>query len=110
MKIRPRLSAVAAIIILVSISACREKGSEIIDRGVVIAEKAKVSNSTALVATPLVELKRGDEIDILEHRSVNQRDFMRVRVGADKPIEGWMESRFVISKRIVDESEKLDKE
>src|SRR5438105_1604632 len=97
-------------LILFSVSACKKKGAEVIDQGVVIAEKAEVLNSTALVATPLKELRRGDEVDILERRSINQREFTHVRVSGDKPVEGWMETHFVISKRIVDECEKLAKE
>jgi hypothetical protein len=104
----PRNLLIILSIAAFSLTACNSKGgSEPIDRGVIIAEKAQVSSSTALVTTPLTELKRGDEVDILEHRSVNQREYTRVRVVGDKPLEGWMDTYVVISKRIVDECQKL---
>lgn len=95
---------------LLLLVSCKGDGTATIDQGVVIAEKAEVRNSTAPVAAPLKELKRGEQVEILEHRSVNQRDFTRVRVAGEKPLEGWLEARFVISKRIVDECQKLSDE
>src|SRR5438105_12769772 len=95
-------------IALLLLVACKHTNKSTMDQGVIIAEKATMRSSTALVATPVKELKRGAEVDILEHRNVNQRDFTLVRVSdGDKPVEGWLESRFVISKRIVDETNKL---
>jgi hypothetical protein len=107
---RSRIFLVFVTIAILFSVACSNGQTEAIDRGVVIAEKAQVSNSTALVATPLKELKRGDEVDILERRSVNQREFTRVRVAGDKPLEGWMETHVVISKHIVDQCQQLANE
>ncbi|MEW6731400.1 MAG: SH3 domain-containing protein [Acidobacteriota bacterium] len=104
-----RLLLIATIVCTFSL-ACNKGEIVTIDQGVIIAEKAEVRNSTALVSTPLKELKRGQQVDILEHRSVNQREFTRVRITGDQPLEGWLETRFVISKRIVDECEKLAQE
>jgi hypothetical protein len=93
------------------LAACKHGGSKsTIDHGVIVAEKAEVRNSTALVAAPIKELKRGEEVDILERRNVNQREFTRVRIPGDKPIEGWIETRFIISKGIVEECNKLAQE
>src|SRR5256885_8495057 len=108
-----RLSLIFFLVLLL-LSGCKHNSSKsgaiINEPGVIIAEKAQVRNSTALVAAPLKELKRGDTVNILEKRSVNQREFLRVRVEGDKPVEGWLESRQVISKKIVDECNKLAEE
>lgn len=73
----------------------------------IIAEKAPVRNSTGLVAATIKEVNRGEVVGIIERRSANQQDFIHVRVNGEKPIEGWVESRFIIPKKIVDECNKL---
>lgn len=97
-------------LLLLLLTACKAGSNSVIDDGVIVAEKAEIRNSTALVAAPLKELKRGDQVAILARQTVNQREFVRVRTDDDKPVEGWLEARVIISKKIVNECDKLAEE
>ncbi|MBL8150664.1 MAG: hypothetical protein JNN15_12125, partial [Blastocatellia bacterium] len=61
-------------------SSCNKKANTTGEPGVIVSEKAKLNNSTALVAAPIKELKRGETVEILEQKSVNQVDYTRVRI------------------------------
>ncbi|KAF0249412.1 MAG: hypothetical protein FD167_1182 [bacterium] len=89
------------------LTACQLASKPVIEQGVVVAEKVEVRNSTGLVAASIKEVKRGQVLDILERRTANQQDYIQVRIPGENTMEGWMEARFIISKRIVDECNKL---
>lgn len=107
-----RLSKTVALLILLLTSCTSQTRNEAVEQGVVIFEKAQLLASTALVSTPIKELKRGDTVDILERQTVNQREFVKVRYtpSGEKAIEGWLESRHVLNKPLLDESNRLAKE
>lgn len=90
------------------LTACQFGSKTAIEQGVVLAEKAEVRNSTGIVAASIKEVKRGEVLDILERRTANQQDYVQVRLPGGENLEGWLEARFIISKRIVDECNKLD--
>ncbi len=103
-----RLFLITIFIFLCSfLTACHLTQKEIVEQGVIIAEKAPVRNSTGLVAATIKEVNRGEVVGIIERRNANQQDFVHVRLTGEKPIEGWIESRFIISKKIIDECNKL---
>lgn len=91
-------------------TACQFASKSVIEQGVVVVEKAEVRNSTGIVAASIKEVKRGEVLDILERRTANQQDYVQVRLPGGENLEGWLEARFIISKRIVDECNKLDTE
>lgn len=71
--------------------------------GVVVARRAEIRSSTAVVAADLLEVNRGDEIDILDSVDVidptdNSRKerWLRVRAHNQESTEGWIESRNVM--------------
>jgi hypothetical protein len=81
-----------------------------IDEGVVNAPKVTLRSSTAKVALPVAELKRGDRLDILEQGEVKTptriEEWYKVKIAGSGDI-GWIESRYVINKAIVDKTDAL---
>jgi hypothetical protein len=103
-------SSVAVACLLVA--ACGLLSSESkIDEGVVIAPTLKIRSSTALAALDLAEVKRGDKLDILDQAQVKTptrtAEWYKVRTKTKDAIEGWVESRYVINKSIVDKTQDL---
>lgn len=80
--------------------------------GAVIARRAQVRSSTAVVAADLKEVVRGDELDILD--SFTSPDtgerWLRVRTRDAEPVEGWIEARNVISHDMIERSRRLARE
>src|SRR5919202_6925173 len=89
-------------IILVSTLAflfigCATFGSKKEDTGVVIARRAQIRSSTAVVAADLVEVTRGEVVDILESdKAENGEKWLRVRAHDTDSTEGWIEARYVM--------------
>jgi hypothetical protein len=87
------------------------------ETGVVIARHAQVRSSTAVVAADLVEVNRGDAVDILDSTDVqdpsageNKERWYRVRARDESNTEGWIEARNVMSEDVFDRSRKLSDE
>lgn len=79
--------------------------------GVVIARRAQVRSSTAVVAADLVEVNRGDVVDILETDTAeNGERWYRVRARDVENTEGWIEARNVMPQDVLDQSRKLAEE
>jgi hypothetical protein len=77
--------------------------------GAVIARRAQVRSSTAVVAADLKEVMRGDELDIMDSVTVpdtNER-WLHVRTRDAEPVEGWIEARNVISHDMIERSRRL---
>jgi hypothetical protein len=86
-------------------------GESNIDEGIVIATKEMIRSSTAPVALPLVEVKRGDRLEILDQAQVKTptrtAEWYKVRTKTKDAIEGWIESRHVINKAVADKIQDL---
>lgn len=86
-------------------------GDAKIDEGVVIApgEKIEIRASTALVASVLTEVKRGDRLDILEQVQVRTptriEEWYKVKTKDD--IEGWIRASYVANKSVIDKIDEL---
>jgi hypothetical protein len=85
--------------------------------GVIVARRAQIRSSTAVVAADLLQVNRGDTIDILEFTDVtdpsdNSRKerWLRVRARDTDTTEGWIEARNVMPDDVLKESEKLSAE
>jgi hypothetical protein len=104
------LKTVFLIVIALSLAGCTtlaQKG----DTGVVIARRAQVRSSVAVVAADLVEVNRGDVVDILETDAAeNGERWLRVRVQNEENTEGWIEARNVMPQDVLDKSRKLAQE
>jgi hypothetical protein len=82
------------------------------ETGVVIARRAQVRSSTAVVAADLVEVNRGDVVDILDSDTVEETKerWLRVRAHDEENTEGWIEARNVMPLEVLDRSRKLAEE
>src|SRR5688572_21055098 len=87
------------------------------DTGVVVARIAQIRSSTAVVAADLLEVTRGNAVDILEFQDVQdptdntkKERWLRVQAHDDDSIEGWIESRNVMPDEVLQSSKKLAEE
>jgi hypothetical protein len=82
------------------------------ETGAVIARRAQVRSSTAVVAADLKEVVRGDELDILDSFTVPDTGerWLHVRTRDAEPLEGWIEARNVISYEMIERSKRLAQE
>jgi hypothetical protein len=77
------------------------------DTGRVIARRAQVRSSTAVVAADLVEVTRGDTVDILDSDTVEGEKWLLVRAHDTENTEGWIEARYIMPQDVLDKSRKL---
>lgn len=96
------------------LSGCSTLASKLAKKdeaGVVIARRAQVRSSTAVVAADLVEVNRGDQVDILDTDvDQNGERWLRVRAHDEENTEGWIESRNVMPNDVLERSRKLAEE
>jgi hypothetical protein len=102
---------VAPLLLLCISSACTTlAGKE--EMGAVIARRAQVRSSSAVVAADLKEVVRGDELDIMDSVTVPDTGerWLHVRTRDAEPIEGWIEARNVIAHDMIERSRGLARE
>src|SRR5918996_3684697 len=82
--------------------------------GVVVARRAQIRSSTAVVAADLLQVNRGDIVDILDSTDVTdpsdntrKERWLRVKARDEDATEGWIESRNVMPADVLDASKKL---
>jgi len=82
--------------------------------GVVVARRAQIRSSTAVVAADLLVVSRGDAIDILDYQDVQdptdnskKERWLRVQAHDEENTEGWIESRNVMPDDVLQASKKL---
>jgi len=76
------------------------------DTGTVIT-KSQVRSSYAVVAADLLEVKRGDTLDILEEIEFEKVRWYRVRARDEDETEGWIEAQNVITSEVLEKSKEL---
>jgi hypothetical protein len=76
----------------------------------VIANTAQIRSSYAVVAADLLEVKRGDKLDILEKMEFEKILWYRVRANDEDNTEGWIEAQNVITNDLLEKSKKLAEE
>lgn len=77
------------------------------DTGTVIANTAQIRSSYAVVAADLLEVKRGDKLEILEETDFEKVHWYRVRANDEDQTEGWIEAQNVITGTLLEKSQKL---
>lgn len=80
------------------------------DTATVIAKTAQIRTSFAVVAADLLEVKRGDKLDVLdqvESPDIKGLYWYRVRAHDDAQTEGWIEAQNVITSETLERSKKL---
>lgn len=82
--------------------------------GVVVARRAQIRSSTAVVAADLLQVNRGDVVDILDSTDVadpsdntRKERWLRVKARDEDTTEGWIEARNVMPEDVLEESRKL---
>lgn len=85
--------------------------------GVVVARRAQIRSSTAVVAADLLQVNRGDLVDILESTDVSdpsdntrKERWLRVKARDEDTTEGWIEARNVMPEDVLEESRTLARE
>ncbi|MBV9926881.1 MAG: hypothetical protein JOZ96_17820 [Acidobacteria bacterium] len=100
----------AFLLLFISCACTTLAGKE--EVGAVIARRAQVRSSSAVVAADLKEVVRGDELDILDSVTVPDTGerWLHVRTRDAEPVEGWIEARNVISHEMIERSRRLARE
>jgi len=76
----------------------------------VIAKTAQIRSSYAVVAADLLEVKRGEKLDILEKTEFEKVLWYRVRAQDEDNTEGWIEAQNIITSELLEKSKKLSAE
>jgi hypothetical protein len=112
-----RLSKTLFVFLLLALSLGCQTLAKRSDTGVVVARRAQIRSSTAVVAADLLQVNRGDVVDILESTDVSdpsdntrKERWLRVKASDADATEGWIESRNIMPEEVLAESQKLAKE
>src|SRR6266852_8168274 len=107
------LSLLLSMIFLTGCSAIASRSNT----GVVVARSAQIRSSTAVVAADLLEVNRGDVIDILDSIDIpdpsdnsKRERWYRVRAHNDERTEGWIEARNIMPDKVLENARKLAEE
>ncbi len=105
--------AMTALLLSVFFTACSAIASRN-NTGVVVARSAQIRSSTAVVAADLLEVNRGDSVDILDTLDVpdpsdntKKERWFRVRARDEEKIEGWIEARNIMPESVLSKARKL---
>lgn len=77
------------------------------DTATVIAKTAQIRTSYAVVAADLLEVKRGERLDVLDQVEFEKVLWYRVRARDESKTEGWIEAQNVITSEVLERSRKL---
>ena len=77
------------------------------DTATVIAKTAQIRTSYSVVAADLLEVKRGDRLDVMDQVDFEKVAWFRVRAHDDVLTEGWIEAQNVITSDTLAKSKKL---
>jgi hypothetical protein len=78
--------------------------------GTVIAIRAQIRSSYAVVAADLLEVKRGENLEILDEIEFEKVLWYRVRASDEDKTEGWIEAQNIITSEVLEKSKKLAEE
>ena len=77
------------------------------DTATVIAKTAQIRTSYSVVAADLLEVKRGDRLDVVDQVDFEKVPWFRVRAHDEALTEGWIEAQNVITNDTLEKSRKL---
>lgn len=104
-------------IITLGISALINVGCSVVggivgpsDTATVIAKSAWIRTSYAVVAADLLEVKRGDRLDVLDQVEFEKVPWYRVRAHDDAQTEGWIEAQNIITSETLEKSKQIAEE
>ncbi len=76
----------------------------------VISKAAQIRTSYAVVAADLLEVKRGERLDVIDQVDFEKVLWYRVRARDEAKTEGWIEAQHVITNEVLEKSKKLAEE
>lgn len=76
-------------------------------RCVVIAKRAQIRSSGAVVAADVLEVTRGQTLEVLDEMTYENEKWYNVRASDEENTEGWIEARYVITQNVLEKSQKL---
>ena len=110
---RSKAKLIALLVSALSVAGCSTLAKRS-DSGVVVARRAQIRSSTAVVAADLLEVVRGDAVDILDSVDVpdpsdntKRERWLRVRAHNDQSTEGWIEARNVMPRDVLESARRL---
>jgi len=113
MKVIKTLVVLAIPLVLLGCQTLASKNTT----GVVVARRAQIRSSTAVVAADLLQVNRGDTVDILDSSDVadpsdntRKERWLRVKARDEDTTEGWIEARNVMPEDVLEESRKISEE
>ena len=77
------------------------------DKCVVIAKRAQIRSSNAVVAADLLEVSRGQTLEVLDEDTYEGEKWFNVRALDSERTEGWIEARNVLRQSVMEKSQKL---
>ena len=80
------------------------------DTATVISKTAQIRTSYAVVSGDLLEVKRGDRLDVIDQVEFEKVLWYRVRARDEAKTEGWIEAQHVITNDVLEKSRKLAEE
>ncbi len=80
------------------------------DTATVIAKTAQIRTSYAVVAADLLEVKRGERLDVIDQVEFEKVLWYRVAARDEAKTEGWIEAQNVITNDVLEKSRKLAEE
>ena len=80
------------------------------DTATVIAKSAQIRTSYAVVAADLLEIKRGDRLDVVDQMDFEKVLWYRVRAHDEAATEGWIEAQNVITSGTLAKSKAIAEE
>jgi hypothetical protein len=116
-RMKDRTFATPALIMAVLIlGGCSTLASRS-NTGVVVTRSAQIRSSTAVVAADLLEVNRGDVIDIIDSIDIpdpsdnsKRERWYRVRAHDEERTEGWIEARNIMPDKVLENARKLAEE
>lgn len=79
----------------------------ITDTATVIAKTAQIRTSYAVVAADVLEVKRGDSLDVIDQVDFEKVLWYRVRAHDAAQTEGWIEAQNIITSETLERSKKV---
>jgi hypothetical protein len=107
------LKSLVALACLVALTGCSAIASRN-NTGVVVSQRAQIRSSTAVVAADLLEVSRGDTVDLLDTVDIpdpsdntKKERWYRVKARDADATEGWIEARNIMPEDVMAKSRKL---
>ena len=77
------------------------------ETGTVIAPRAQIRSSYAVVAADLLEVKRGERLDVIDEIDFEKVHWYRVRANDEDKTEGWIEAQNIITAALLEKSKQI---